>query len=320
MNNLNKDNYRFICLIMAFLLIYGLLTDKASANTAAIDRINYKLVNEHGETTMHMETSQGELTFYLLINPEINSKYPALFSIFMNGRQVECYWNDSAYPAKELYTIIENKEEQLVKITIANIPSGLNTLQFGIVYHPEIIHYEDDDLLHGSYLYKLDLTPFTIVRGERLNWPDSSLFLDYISPEHINRDMPVGMDGMLTFIQDQYSPKILSPILKDSMVYYYWKNTDTKARKVRFSLLCNWEQVQWPSGDLFIDVLVKPGDIYYKELLLSEITNNGVNELSVIAFIDPDISFWYYEKNNNLRANHYGSLAFASFRCMIFLP
>jgi hypothetical protein len=102
-------------------------------------------------------------------------------------------------------------------------------------------------------------------------------------------------------------------------VTYYWQNSDIKTRKVRFSLLSNWEQIPWPSGDMFVDVYVEPGNIYYNELLLSDLSlTKYMNNLSVVAFVDPDISFWYYDDDGDLKANHYASQAFSTLRSIIY--
>ena len=262
---------------------------------------------------MFMKTDQSKLTFYLQISPDIIKSYPALFTIFMNGRQIQCLWDDNIKFSDVFLTTIDPKKVKKIKITIDNIPKGLNTMQFGMVYFPNKTDFKEENLYNRKY--SLDLTSFTIVRNDNMNWAEESRFKNYEQPL-LNKKMPVGSRGELSLVKDEISYDLISDINQNKKMYYYWQNSDKRIRKVRFSLLRDWKQIPWPSGELFIDVSVNPGDIFYKEILLSKIINNKTNQISIIAFMDPDKSFWYWDKNktNDLKATHYGAQANSTLR------
>jgi len=316
--NIKKQIIISIIILIAALIFarYFLVTRSNAKMENRSESTNYKLLNEKGYPSMFMQTDQSELTFYLKITPDIKSPYPVLFTIFMNGRQIECLWDIDTNYTDLYYTTINPNEDRLIKITVINIPKGLNTLQFGTVQSPNKIDFKEEELFNEQY--SLNLTPFTIVRDDIMNWSEKSIFNDYNQPSIINKNMSVGMSGVLCFSKNDLVLDLISNVNEHKEIYYYWQNTDKITRKVRFSLLIDWKQVPWPTGDWFVDVSVSPGDIFCKDLLLSEIVKNETNQLSVVAFIDPDRSFWYFDKND-LKANHYGVLSYATLKNIILI-
>ncbi|MDF9408116.1 hypothetical protein L7E55_07040 [Pelotomaculum isophthalicicum JI] len=316
-----KKHFTISFLIIALILTSFCLVTRANKRIEnKSENINFKILDENGTSSMFMKTIQSKITFYLKITPDIKKPYPELFTIFMNGKQIECLWDNNTEYTSLYYTTINPNEDRLIEITINNIPKGLNTLQFGTVYLPNKIDFQEEELFDEKY--SLDLTPFTIVRNDNINnnydinWSEESIFNNYNKPSFIDKNMPVGISGILSFSNNDLTSDLISNVNEYKEIYYYWQNTDEKIRKVRYSLLIDWEQVPWPTGEMFIDVSVNPGDIFYKDLLLSEIVKNKNCQLSIVAFIDPDKSFWYFN-NNELKANHYGALSYATLRNII---
>lgn len=311
-NILNKRN-SVIFLSVAFILATILLVGN-NRGLESQENIHYKLVDDKGINRMFIKTNQSKVTFYLKIIPNITKKTPALFTIFMNGRQVKCLWDGANEHAEVFFTKITPKKDKEIKITIDNIPKGLNTLQFGTLYFPNQTNFIEDDLYNEKY--SLDLTPFTIVRDEDINWSEKATFINNKQPS-LNKKMPIGKRGELSASKDDLYLDLISSISQNSKKYYFWQNIDKKVKRVRFSLLINWKQVPWPSGDKFIDVSLNPGDVFLKEIMLSDIVKNKTDQLSVVAFINPDVSFWYWDKNNDLKATDDGAQAYATLRNII---
>lgn len=320
--NIKKQIAVSFLLIIVILTGFLLVTRANKKMPNKSEGINFKLINENKASAMFMRTDQSKITFYLQITPNIKKPYPELFTIFMNGRQIKCLWNNEEC-TDLYYTTINPNEDRLVEITIDNIPKGLNTLQFGTVYLPDKVDFQETELF--SEKYALDLTPFTIVRcddindNNNLNWSEESIFNNYNQPSFIDKNLPVGKSGVITFFDNDLTLDLISNVSEYEKIYYYWQNTDEITRKVRYSLLIDWKQVPWPTGEMFIDVLVKPGDIFYKDLLLSEILSNKNCQLSIVAFIDPDKSFWYFN-NDDLEVHSYSTPSYATLRNIILSP
>lgn len=313
-----------ISIIIALVLISFLLATRSNKKVETqSEYLNFKLVDENGTTSMFMKSDQDQITFYLKIISQINKPFPELFTIFMNGRQIKCLWDNNTEYTDLYYTTINPNEDRLIKITINNIPKGLNTLQFGTVYLPTKIDFKEEELFDGQY--SLDLTPFTIVQednindDDNINWAEKSIFYNYFQPSFIDKNLAVDINGILTFSKDELATDFISNINEHKEIYYYWKNNEKEIRKVRFSLLIDWKQVPWPTGEMFIDVSVNPGDIFYRALLLSEIVENKNCQLSIVAFINPDNSFWIFDEND-LKANRNGALSYATLRSIIISP
>lgn len=309
-----QKNYRIIILIILLIANTMFYVEKLNAEPKKItERINYKLVNEDGDNTMFIETNYSEVTLYLKVSPYIELPYPSMFTIFMNGKQVKCLWNNNNYSYK-YHTIIKPETISLIPITIKNIPAGMNTLYFGTTYYPNEFDFKDNDLLNRKY--SLDLVPFTIIRGNKTNWSQTdTIFKNYNQLTNINKDLPIGIYGELSC---SLSDLIVSCNSKTTKKYYLWQNNDNIKRNVRFVLLKNWTQVPWPSGDMLIDVCIEPGEIFCQELLIPKIANATPTQLLVIAFIDPDKSFWYFDKHKELKAALYGTQAYATLRNVFF--
>ncbi len=313
-----KSNNKIIILILIIITISSTFiiinSFKKEKTTVSAEHINYKIVNYEGVTTMLMKTKQNTLTFYLKVTPSIINPSPHLFTIFMNGKQIECLWNNTI--DKTYNTTIYPGKEKLIKIKIDNIPKGLNTLQFGTVYSPNKYDFKQEELYKNKY--SLDLTPFTIIQGDSNKWSQRNLFEKYAQTPSIDKELPVGINGIFSTSKDKLALDLVSNTQELKKVYYFWQNTDKKTRKVRLSLLNNWEQISWPSGEEFIDIIVKPNDIFYKELDLPDIVTTDINQLTVIAFLNPDESFWYFDKERDeIGANHYGAIAFTTLRNIV---
>lgn len=323
---MRKLIYVLFTLVFMSVILFIITTNSIFSNTNSTEQslpiintygINYKLLDHKGASAVYSFTDSDDITLYLHITPTLNKEIPVLYTIFMNGVQIQPIWNDTTHSCLYNYIIKPNKKD-VIKITIKNIPNGINTFQFGTVYFPNKIFWEDENVIFSDN-YSLRLEPFTVVSKE--NILNINLLNFKYNEKLIKRDYTnvVDMYGILSISQDFISFNSFYDIRDVNKIYYHWKNTDRQERNVRFSILKDWKQIPWPNIDeYFIDILVYPNDAIIKELDFSYLITDEDDtvQFTIVSFVDPGISFWYYD-GNDLKANHYGSQGFASMRTIL---
>ncbi|MBA1335796.1 MAG: hypothetical protein HPY66_1424 [Firmicutes bacterium] len=321
---MNISKYRWIkvlllvsAVIIIFVLQIGL--QKSPKTSQYNERINYKILDEAGKPSFYTITSIDKVKLFLQITPFLEKERPVLYTIFMNGKQIECKWNNelSLFHRRIIYP---GKSETL-EIIIEDIPEGLNTFHFGEVYYPDKTDWNDKDN-RFNWEYSLNLSPFSVVSGKSSSWSEETKFFhhDGLLFNASGKKTTAGIHGSLSMEKDRISYSHVYDIKEINKLYYHWKNSDVEPRRVRLSLLRDWQQIPWPdSGELFIDILANPDDMLIKEIDISKLAKDKENQLTIIAFLNPDVSFWYFDdKSNDLEANHYGAIAFATLRDKIF--
>lgn len=301
-----------LCICIAVIMAIPM---KNTSDKNKIERINYKLINRKGEPSLYNVIDSNEIELYLKITPQIKEQRPAAYTIFMNGEQIECQWNDEK--TKIFKKTVYPDRNDVIKIVINNIPNGLNTFQIGTVYFPDKNNWTEEELENTRY--SIDFNSFTIISNQDIK-NKSNISFEYKKELFNNNesDAIAIIDGDITYSKEEIIIQNIYYLNKSKIAYYHWKNTDDKVRKVRFSLLVNWKQVEWPdTGELFIDSLAYPNDYLIKKLELSAFEDS---QIAIVAFLDPDEPFWYYDKNdpnNRIKANYYGSIAFSTDRTII---
>ncbi|MEA3422990.1 MAG: hypothetical protein U9Q80_04215 [Bacillota bacterium] len=309
---MKKKLYIVVMLIVSFIVIQfvNIESHKENDRSIANERVHYKLTNVDGISSVYNEIFSSEIEIYLNITPYTSDTKKVAYFIFMNGKQVVCKWNDEKTSIYR-HEIVPNNDE-LIKITISDIPKGVNTFHIGTVYFPDKLDFDDEELLFEQETI-LNLKSFTVVNEKSKNVNDFVHREEYVNPTEllttVNGDISKKYDEVLITTSNKYS--------ESKKLYYHWIN-DTEAKKnVRFSLLLDWKQIEWPNTkEFFIDILVNPGEVITAELDLSNFQNNG-EQLCVVAFLNPGVSFWFVDeedKNNTIKADGDGALAFSTYR------
>jgi len=311
--------FLFVVLLCIVLIIVNEHLFQVSDGPDERPRINYKLLDGQGKSAMCSFTNNSEQTLYLNVTPYITSERPVLFTVFMNGKQIECLWNgdnDINYQ-----TIIEPEQKKVIEVVLRDIPEGKNTFQFGTVYFPEKTTWEDPDKLMNSE-YSMELTPFTIVSKKDTVSEDWSFpYHSYLFQNDATISQIVGIEGELCLSKDQPSVRCVNNLKDQKHLYYYWGNSEEEIVMVRFSLMKDWKQITWPdSGEMFLDIKANPGDSFVKEINLLQSAQLGANQYTVVAFVNPGVPFW--DKNEKdleySEVNQNGARGWATLRNIIY--
>lgn len=323
--------YKLTIVIVIALVLLGLLycfaVDRSAFNVLnqenknQLDKqvVHYKMLDQNNGPGLYSFTDTQEQKLYLHITPETTTARPMLYSVFLNGRQMQCLWNGEA--AINYRTTIEPNERQIIEITILNVPEGKNMYQFSAVHFPDKTDWKDQAFMRSAYT--MDFTSFTIVRKTDIA-ADELLTFPYekVMTKSNNRTAELAIiEGDLSITQDKISGNCIYKYNDIEKLYYHWRNSYDKQIMVRFSLMKDWEQICWPdSGKLFLDTKANPDDYLLKEIDLTGITETGANQYIVLAFINPGISFWYYNEqdaNDHWKANPLGSQGWATLRNIV---
>lgn len=294
--------------------------DQANKSQSESEVIHYKMLGQDNEPGLYSFTNAKEQKLYLHITPETTTARPLLYSIFLNGRQIQCLWNGEA--AVNYRTTIEPNQGKTIEITILNVPEGKNMYQFGAVHFPDKLDWNNDHPLRNS-AYTMDFTSFTIVRqtdmaaNELLTFPYEKSIT-----KSKNRAAELAIiEGDLSVAPDKISGNCLYQYNDIKKLYYHWRNSYDEPVMVRFSLMKDWEQIPWPdSGRLFLDTKAEANDYLLKEIDLTGNAEVGANQYMVVAFINPGISFWYYDQQDDTdhwKANPLGSQGWATLRNIV---
>jgi len=302
--------------IISIVLVISSCAQNKPKITETIERINYKLLNENNKNAVYTVINNDIVTFSLRITPYIKKEKPVLYTIFMNGKQIECKWNNE--PAKIFKTTIYPDKIDDIKVTIENIPKGLNTFQFGNVYYPDKTNFNSSEKLLSSN-YSISFHPFTIVNGEEDKWSENLEF-KYNNILSTDSNNVASIEGDISTDKVKIYKSLFNNYNETRKLYYHWKNSEDKSVNARFSLLVNWEQVRWPETDkYFIETKADPGDSLIHEINISEFSGNKTNQIAIVVFINPDTSFWYFdEKVNDWEVNRYGSQAYSTLKNIIY--
>lgn len=323
--------YKWIAVVIIILFCVAYITsdkdvfnvsNETEANDGQLGKqvIHYKMLDEYGEPGLYSFTNTQEQKLFLNITPETTKERPILYSVFLNGRQVECLWNGEA--ASNYRTTIKPGEKQVLEISILNVPQGKNMYQLGTVHFPDKNDWGNYDVLLNS-AYSMDLTSFTIIRQtgivsqELLTFPYEQ---DIFESESEIADLAL-IEGDLSLAQDQISGGCIYNSDDVQKLYYHWRNSNDEPVMVRFSLMKDWEQIPWTdTGELFLDTKANSGDYLVKEIDLSKTLKSGTNQYMVLAFINPGVSFWYYDKDDNRdhwKVNPIGAQGWATLRNIV---
>ncbi|MBN2259801.1 MAG: hypothetical protein JW702_04625 [Clostridiales bacterium] len=317
---MRKNIVYIVILVTVIIAIFTLSSDEEdeamileNAQETMRERINYKLTDSNGQSSVINEITSSDLEIHLKISPYISTSKKAAYLIFMNGKQIACRWDD-------VLSIVHKKEiqpnvDESIKITLSNIPMGVSTFHIGVVYFPDKLDFTEEDILFSQETM-LNLKSFTAIRGESTS---KEVFVrndKYINEMEVytteNGDFSKYYDEILITTKNEYS--------KNSKIYYHWTNNYETTKNMRFSLLVDWKQIEWPNtNDLFIDTSINPGESITIRLDLEKFSNNG-EQLVVVSFQNPGISFWYYDendKNNSIKASGEGALAFSTYRLFL---
>lgn len=312
---MKKKLYIVVMLIVSFIVIQfiNIESHKENDRSLANERVHYKLTDVDGKSSVYNEIFSSEIEIYLNINPYTSDSKKVAYFIFMNGKQVVCEWNDEKTSIYR-HEIVPNNDE-LIKITISDIPKGVSTFHIGTVYFPDKLDFDDEELLFEQETM-LNLKSFTVVNEKSKSVNDFVYREEYVNPTEllttVNGDISKKYDEVLITTSNKYS--------ENKKLYYHWINDTEVKKNVRFSLLLDWKQIEWPNNkEFFIDTLVNPGEVVTAELDLSNFQNNG-EQLSVVAFLNPGVSFWYVDeedKSNPIKADGDGALAFSTYRTIL---
>ena len=301
--------------VVLFMLTFALSAEAELPTTKQIETINYKLLDKEGNPIVCYITSDDEITLFLKVTPDITQTLPVLYTVFMNGEQIECLWNNKLTCV--YYQLIEPQKTEFIALTIREIPEGRNTLQFGSVYYPSKIHWNNTESINR---YTLNLNPFTIVRNIEAQYT----YMEFTSKKSEQENgyfeiQNIGINGFLSSKKGKQVSKFIYNVDEINHLYYYWQNPDNIPINAKFSLLVNWKQTTWPNtGKLFIDIKSYPKDIVFQEIDLSTIIKEEINHICVVAFVNPDISFWYYDTSvNDWEANPQGAQGYSTQRTLI---
>jgi len=277
--------------------------------------VDYNLYDKNGNTVMY-KISGGLLELHLLVDPHITKPLPMLYTVFINGRQVNCNWDGKDAPVYRT-SLLPNQKKN-ISIKINDIPTGENTLQVGYVCYPDKTVWLDEQLLLKSD-YAMQFSSFTVINDK----PNTDTNVKY-SPQMptTNNTFPyrdlVYEDG---FLSNTPNKLVVEPFVKlgSAQRYFFWRNSQDQRVLVRFILLKDWIETPWPmSNKVAFDVISKPNDLYCIPIDFGVLSKQGTHQFSVISFVNPHISFWYWDKQeNDWEANKNGARAYSTLKLVI---
>lgn len=289
-------------------------SDKQLTKSVKEESINYKITDKNGESVVLINTTNNSVTINLSIKPSINISRKVKYSIFMNGKQMNCLWNGNNKKVFE-YLVMPDRED-IIEIKIENIPEGSNTFHMGTIYYPDKTKWDDEFKLLTQETM-LGLKSFTVNVGDKIDCLDFDSKSELLNP---NNSLVTTSSGDISSSDSSISLVTENKLSSQDILYYHWKNDYDKSKNVRFSILLNWNQIKWPGlNSYFVDTKVEPGDVVSWEIDISDFENKG-DQLCVVAFINPGKSFWYYDpndKSNPIKANKDGALGFSTYRTIL---
>lgn len=303
------------------LIIFFVYDRPAAKESKRYNSLKYLLVDEQGIPAMYSKTNGSEKRLFLDINSGVAQDCPVLYTIFMNGKQIKCFWDSN--PAVNFRTVLKPNEHKKIEILLKDLTAGENVFQLGTVYFPDKTEWSDPAMLLRDE-YSMDLVPFTVLSTNK-SGPLLSSSFPYHQGLFVNNSPNAklfGIEGDLSLYENKGKTGLIYHYNSVNKLYYHWGNTKDITVSLRLSLMKNWEQIPWPdTNTLFLDTKANPDDYLVKEIDLSSSAGEGPNQYIVIAFINPNTSFWYFEEQNKgedkWKADPHGAQAWATSRNIV---